>query len=116
MTDPMPRRVPHFHEALEGLKERLLVMGGLAEERDRAAVQALVDRDPDLAEAVRTGDVPLNRLHVDIDQRCVALIALNPPVVLCAMFGFYALSGPVGWSWLKLRRRPREGAGPAGGG
>jgi len=36
--------------------------------------------------------------------------------VLCAMFGFYALSGPVGWSWLKLRRRPREGAGPAGSG
>jgi CDP-diacylglycerol--serine O-phosphatidyltransferase len=46
----------------------------------------------------------------------IALIALNPPVVLCAMFGFYALSGPVGWSWLKLRRRPREGAGPAGSG
>jgi len=44
----------------------------------------------------------------------IALIALNPPVVLCAMFGFYALSGPVGWSWLKLRRRPRDGAGPAG--
>jgi CDP-diacylglycerol--serine O-phosphatidyltransferase len=43
----------------------------------------------------------------------IALIALNPPVVLFAMFGFYAISGPLGWSWLKLRRRPREGA--AGG-
>jgi len=43
----------------------------------------------------------------------IALIALDPPVVLFAMFGTYALSGPIGWSWMKLRRRPREGAGPA---
>ena len=40
----------------------------------------------------------------------IALIAVNPPVVLFTMFGFYALSGPVGWSWLKLRRKPRDGA------
>jgi CDP-diacylglycerol--serine O-phosphatidyltransferase len=40
----------------------------------------------------------------------IALIAINPAVVLFVMFGTYALSGPVGWSWLKLRRRPREGA------
>ena len=39
----------------------------------------------------------------------IALIAINPAVVLFAMFGIYALSGPVGWSWLKLRRKPRDG-------
>jgi CDP-diacylglycerol---serine O-phosphatidyltransferase len=44
----------------------------------------------------------------------IALIAINPPVVLFAMFGIYALSGPVGWSWLKLRRRPREAPPGAG--
>ena len=44
----------------------------------------------------------------------IALIALDPPAVLFAMFGTYALSGPVGWSWMKMRRRPREGAGPTG--
>jgi hypothetical protein len=31
------------------------------------------------------------------------------------MFGTYALSGPVGWSWLKLRRKPRDGAAAAEG-
>ena len=40
----------------------------------------------------------------------IALIAINPPIVLFTMFSIYALSGPTGWSWLKLRRRPREGA------
>ena len=45
----------------------------------------------------------------------IALIAVDPPVVLFALFGIYALSGPVGWSWLKLRRKPRDGAaGEAG--
>lgn len=44
----------------------------------------------------------------------IAVIAINPPVVLFLMFGVYALSGPVGWSWLKLRKRPRD-AGAGGG-
>lgn len=78
--EPIARLVPHFQEDLDGLKGRLLVMGGLAEERVRATVQALVDRDPDQAQAVRTGDAPINRLHVEIDQRCVTLIALNQPL------------------------------------
>ena len=46
----------------------------------------------------------------------IALIALDPPVVLFVMFGIYALSGPIGWSWMKLRRRPRESASAAEGG
>ena len=46
----------------------------------------------------------------------IALIAINPPVVLFTMFAVYALSGPVGWSWLKLRRRPRDGTSASGGG
>ena len=78
--EPIARLVPHFEDDLDGLKERLLVMGGLAEERVRATVQALVERDPERAEAVRTGDAPINRLHVEIDQRCVTLIALNQPL------------------------------------
>jgi CDP-diacylglycerol--serine O-phosphatidyltransferase len=45
----------------------------------------------------------------------IALIALNPPLVLFALFGLYALSGPTGWAWLKIRKRPRETAGPAAG-
>lgn len=43
----------------------------------------------------------------------IALIAISPGVVLFAMFGLYALSGPLSWSWMKLRRKPRDGA--AGG-
>ena len=43
----MERATPHFHEELDALKARLLEMGGLAEERVRLSVQALVERDAD---------------------------------------------------------------------
>ena len=36
--------VPHFQEELEQLKNRLLEMGGMAEEEVRLAVKGLVDR------------------------------------------------------------------------
>lgn len=44
----------------------------------------------------------------------LALIAVDPPVVLFLLFFGFALSGPISWSWVKLRRRPR-GAGAAQG-
>ena len=55
----MERVVRHFQEELEGLQARLLEMGGLAEERVRAAVQGLVSRDLAITEKVMRGDEPL---------------------------------------------------------
>jgi phosphate transport system protein len=72
--------MPHFQEQLEMLKERLLVMGGLAEERVRAVVEGLVDRNIDLIDAVQSGDEPLNSLHIEIDNRCFKMLALHQPM------------------------------------
>jgi phosphate transport system protein len=74
------RQVPHFREELEALQGRLLEMGGLAEERVRAAVQGLVQRDPALMQKVLVGDEPVNQLHVEIDNRCFRLLALHQPM------------------------------------
>jgi phosphate transport system protein len=73
-------RVPHFLEELETLQSRLLEMGGLAEERVRAAVEGLVTRDLVVIEAVRRGDEPINRLHIEVDERCFRLLALHQPM------------------------------------
>ncbi len=80
MPDSGERVVPHFQEQLEVLKERLLVMGGLAEERVRAVVEGLVDRNVDLVDAVQSGDEPLNSLHIEIDNRCFKMLALHQPM------------------------------------
>ena len=76
----MERQVPHFREELEALQGRLLEMGGLAEERVRAAVQGLVARDASLFGKVLHGDEPINQLHIEVDNRCFRLLALHQPM------------------------------------
>jgi phosphate transport system protein len=80
--EPISRMVPQVQEHLDALKERLLVMGGLAEEQVRLVTAALVDRDAVLASRVQSGDQPINDLHIEIDQRCVKLLALHQPVAM----------------------------------
>jgi phosphate transport system protein len=70
----------HFQEELELLQERLLAMGGLAEERVREAVGSLSSRDPGLVDNVLMGDEPINDLHIEVDDRCFKLLALHQPM------------------------------------
>ena len=79
----MPERVVrHFQEELEQLKNRLLEMGGLAEERVRTAVEGLVSRDMALVQQVLEGDGPINQLHIEVDNRCFMLLALHQPMAV----------------------------------
>jgi phosphate transport system protein len=61
----MERVVRHFQEELEALKERLLAMGGLAEERVRVSVRGVAERDVEALQAILTGDEPVNDLHIE---------------------------------------------------
>jgi phosphate transport system protein len=76
----MERVVRHFQEELEALKERLLAMGGLAEERVRVAVAGVAEREAESLQAVLTGDEPVNDLHIEVDDRCFKLLALHQPM------------------------------------
>ena len=76
----MERVTRHFQEELESLQERLLAMGGLAEERVREAVRSLSSRDRGLVEHVLMGDEPINDLHIEVDDRCFKLLALHQPM------------------------------------
>jgi phosphate transport system protein len=76
----MERVFRHFQEDLDALKERLLAMGGLAEERVRQAVHGVKDRDTTALDTVLSGDEPINDLHMEIDDRCFKLLALHQPM------------------------------------
>jgi phosphate transport system protein len=78
-TERHPR---HFEEDLGTLKTRLLEMGGLAEERLRMAMRGLVDRDSRLLEKVLAGDADINKLHLEVDDRCFKLLALQQPMAV----------------------------------
>lgn len=76
----MERVTRHFQEELEALQERLLAMGGLAEERLIESVRSLSARDRNLVQRVLGGDEPINELHIEIDDRCFKLLALHQPM------------------------------------
>jgi CDP-diacylglycerol--serine O-phosphatidyltransferase len=44
------------------------------------------------------------------------VIFMEPPAVLLALFGAFALSAPSAWLWRRLRRRPVASAPPPGSG
>ncbi|MBP8273189.1 MAG: phosphate signaling complex protein PhoU, partial [Acidobacteria bacterium] len=78
----LDQKVRHFQEELEQLKARLLAMGGLAEDRVRTSMRALVEGDQPALERVVSGDDAINQLHVEIDDRCVKLLALHQPMAV----------------------------------
>jgi phosphate transport system protein len=78
----MDRHPRHFEEDLGMLKTRLLEMGGLAEERLQLSVRGLVERDLKPLERVLTGDGDVNHLHIEIDDRCFKLLALQQPMAV----------------------------------
>jgi len=76
------RHVRHFQDELSVLKTRLLEMGGLAEDRVRLAVLALVERDLTMVERVLAHDAEINQLHIEIDDRSFKLLALHQPMAV----------------------------------
>jgi phosphate transport system protein len=74
------RVVRHFQEELETLKQRLLAMGGLAEERVRLAVRGVAERNAADIQLVLAGDEPVNDLHIEVDALAFKLLALHQPM------------------------------------
>jgi phosphate transport system protein len=70
----------HFEQELAELKERMLVMGGRAENIVRKAIEALKRRDVRLANEVFSDDKVIDQLELEIDERCVNLLALRQPL------------------------------------
>ncbi len=69
----------HYKEELGGLNEMVLRMGGLVERMTQLAVRALAERKKELLPEVSAMETQVNRLHVDIDEACLELIALRQP-------------------------------------
>ncbi|MBK8870161.1 MAG: phosphate signaling complex protein PhoU [Elusimicrobia bacterium] len=72
----------HFDEDLRLLKERLLRMGSIAEEMIQKAVKALYERRDELTSDVFDLENQVNQMHVEIDDRCLKLIALHQPMAV----------------------------------
>jgi phosphate transport system protein len=70
----------HFHDQLDELKQRLLRMSERAESLVDLAVDALLTRDSDKADAVIVGDRDIDELEIEIEGMAVELLALQQPM------------------------------------
>jgi phosphate transport system protein len=69
----------HLDIELEDLKKKLLLMGGSVESQLQDVLQALIERDSDLAIRVVENDLHINTIDVEIDEACLRLLALHHP-------------------------------------
>lgn len=69
----------HLDVELNDLKKKLLLMGGSVESQLQDVLQALIERNSDLAIRVVENDLAINTLDVEIDEACLSLLALHHP-------------------------------------
>jgi phosphate transport system protein len=76
----------HFDSEMQALKSQLLTMGGLVENRIHRAVDSLIHRKELEAQKVIDSDVEINNLQIEIDERCLKILATQTPVAVDLRF------------------------------
>ncbi|HEY4356074.1 MAG TPA: phosphate signaling complex protein PhoU [Acidobacteriaceae bacterium] len=76
----------HFHKTLGDLKERLLVMAGLAEQAVQRSIEAYNTRDLSLCDLVFQSEPAINRFQREIDQMALDLLAREQPMAVDLRF------------------------------
>lgn len=90
MTDHIPNK-HRLELKLDLLHNRLMEIAGRAEELLRLAMDGLEKRDVERARQVRRADARVNELDVEIDERALALLALQNPMAGDLRFIFAVL-------------------------
>src|SRR6267378_867662 len=68
----------HFEKELSDLKETLLTMASHAEAAVKNAIEALTNRDYDLAQRVRDDDTVIDKFELVVDEMAIHLLAKAP--------------------------------------
>src|SRR5882672_5568028 len=75
-----------FHQNLDDLKEKLLVMAGLAEQAIQRSIEAYRVRDLSICDLVSRSEMAINRLEREIDQSALDLLAMEQPMAIDLRF------------------------------
>lgn len=75
-----------FHQSLDELKEKLLVMAGMAEQAIQRSIEAYRTRDLSICELVLRSEPAINRLEREIDQMALDLLAMEQPMAIDLRF------------------------------
>ncbi len=75
-----------FQQGLDELKEKLLRMGGLAEQAIDRATEAYRTRDSKFCQMVLTGENAINEAEREIDELALDLLAMQQPMAIDLRF------------------------------
>jgi phosphate transport system protein len=75
-----------FHKSLDELKEKLLVVAGMAEQSIQRAVEAYRTRDLSICDLVDRSELAINRFEREIDQMSLDLLAMEQPMAIDLRF------------------------------
>jgi phosphate transport system protein len=75
-----------FHRKLDDLKEKLLVMAGMAEQAIQRSVEAYRVRDLSICDLVDRSEIAINGLEREIDQMALDLLAMEQPMAIDLRF------------------------------
>lgn len=76
----------HLQKDIEALKEKIIEMGGLVEDRVYQATMSIINRDLARAQAVINGDADVDTIEVSIEEECMKILALYQPVAIDLRF------------------------------
>lgn len=71
-----------LHKEIQRLKQHLLTLGTIVEDRVTSAVKAVDKRDLELAARVIDGDEEIDAMEVDLEEECLKVLALHQPVAI----------------------------------
>ena len=70
----------HLQRDLDGIKKELLTSGLMVEKSLNNAIESLIDRHPELAKEVISGDRLIDQKENQIEEECLKVLALYQPV------------------------------------
>ena len=68
-----------FDHELENIRNKVLTMGGLVETQVNLGIKGLLESDSEIARKVVQDDYKINRMEVEIDEKCVQILARRQP-------------------------------------
>ncbi|ADQ15425.1 phosphate signaling complex protein PhoU [Halanaerobium hydrogeniformans] len=71
-----------FHAELKDLEREMLKMGSIVGESISKSIEALMNKDLELADKVIKDDDLIDAYELDIEEKCTRLIALQQPVAI----------------------------------
>jgi len=69
-----------FHKKLREIQDDILAMGSMVKKATSRSIEALKNRDLEMAQQIIADDQKINRKRFEIEEKCVQLIATQQPM------------------------------------